>query len=386
MDNGLLQALGAVGDVLDTPASILRGLVSGQPGRALGGIMDPSQRVHGSEWTGDPLTGMAVDIGLDPLNLIGGLGLLKGLKAARAAKASNATREALLASGGMPEEIANLTKIVDKSGQPMKTFHGTGSVYDTFDMNKMAPNSLYGKGIYTTADPEMASTYAKNAGTHTHEAIASEQQIADAMRKHYDEATTGIARPGPADMSNGEWMQEAKYWLNDNPSSMTPEIQGMFKSSVTPQNVRMHYVDARRPLNLDKIPAEKLYKKLKKTEGRYSDLPHPGANDEIGDLALDTVDVPKTAGDYLQELIRTRGDESTRELLKAAGFDALRHKGGVVTGGKAHKVVIALSPEQMYSPWVAPAARQVPSQSPLAAALVGHNAIARKRGLGENYD
>lgn len=100
MWDGLLQALGAAGTVLDTPGSIARGLLSGQAGRAFGGILDPSQRVYSEEWTGDPWSGMAVDMATDPLNLLGGVGLLKTARAAKFAKANNARKAASAAKSG----------------------------------------------------------------------------------------------------------------------------------------------------------------------------------------------------------------------------------------------------------------------------------------------
>jgi hypothetical protein len=47
--NFLLDALGAIGNVLDTPGSVARGLLAGDPSRAIGGILDPEKRVGGRE-------------------------------------------------------------------------------------------------------------------------------------------------------------------------------------------------------------------------------------------------------------------------------------------------------------------------------------------------
>jgi hypothetical protein len=91
--NPLLDILSGVGTVFDTPGSVVRGLLAGQPGRALGGIFDPEQRVFGRElleqWgaidpnqegfdSGD-LAGFGVDVAVDPLAF---LGAFKGAKAA----------------------------------------------------------------------------------------------------------------------------------------------------------------------------------------------------------------------------------------------------------------------------------------------------------------
>lgn len=81
-------------DVLDTPGSVVRGLLAGEPERALSGILDPSQRVSGQELIGEKdnpsiwatLGGIGASIVTDPLlftsSLVGftktGRALLKG--------------------------------------------------------------------------------------------------------------------------------------------------------------------------------------------------------------------------------------------------------------------------------------------------------------------
>ena len=62
-------------DVLDTPGSVVRGLLAGEPDRAFGGILDPSQRVSGQELIGEKdnssiwatLGGIGASIVTDPL-------------------------------------------------------------------------------------------------------------------------------------------------------------------------------------------------------------------------------------------------------------------------------------------------------------------------------
>lgn len=154
----LLNAVQALGNVVDTPGSVVRGLLSGNPSRALSGILDPSQRVYGSEITGDPYSGFAVDMALDPLNLVGGLGLLKTAKAAKLAKANNLQRAQLLAKGGMPEEVAKATKIVSKSGKPLKAMHGSSAKkIKTFKSSTVGET---GPGIYFTDDKGVADFFA----------------------------------------------------------------------------------------------------------------------------------------------------------------------------------------------------------------------------------
>lgn len=60
------SALKTAGDILDTPGSVVRGLIAGDIGRAFGGIFDPSQRVQAEE-----ITGLASDSGDDWLDKTG---------------------------------------------------------------------------------------------------------------------------------------------------------------------------------------------------------------------------------------------------------------------------------------------------------------------------
>jgi len=74
--------IGFAADVLDTPGSVVRGLLAGQPGRAFGGVFDPEQRVGGREllanyglttqndpnaWEWSDFGGGLAEVALDPL-------------------------------------------------------------------------------------------------------------------------------------------------------------------------------------------------------------------------------------------------------------------------------------------------------------------------------
>lgn len=64
-------------------------------------------------------------------------------------------------------EKANLSiwfgdsKIRDKSGAPLRMFHGTNAAFTTF---RVAPGGLYGPGIYFTDDPDLAGEYTAGVG------------------------------------------------------------------------------------------------------------------------------------------------------------------------------------------------------------------------------
>lgn len=122
----LMELLGMAGDVIDTPGSIVRGLIAGDPGRAFGGVFDPSQRVSGKEMIGmgddtgfgAEALGFGASLATDPLMLLSGLGGLKALKGLRgagtAAEASKvAEAPALMRALAGAEEVASGAKAVD---------------------------------------------------------------------------------------------------------------------------------------------------------------------------------------------------------------------------------------------------------------------------------
>lgn len=104
--NSVLSGVAAVGNVLDTPGSLVRGLLAGEPGRAFGGIFDPDQRVSGRELLQDyglvgpnkpgldsaDVAGFAAEVIADPLVLVSGPG--KALTKAGQAVAKTGVRDA----------------------------------------------------------------------------------------------------------------------------------------------------------------------------------------------------------------------------------------------------------------------------------------------------
>lgn len=130
LTDALLNALGFAGNVVDTPGSVARGLLAGEPGRAFGGILDPSQRVSGREMLegygalgpnqegldlGDIL-GFGAEMVTDPTNLLIPGAARATSAAARRARGFNQAQAAIEAAGGMPRALAQRTALGDKFG------------------------------------------------------------------------------------------------------------------------------------------------------------------------------------------------------------------------------------------------------------------------------
>lgn len=119
----LMEALAWGGHVLDTPGSIVRGLVSGNVDRAFGGILDPEQRVSGTQMLqhlgligddpglGGEIAGIGASILTDPLTLLGGYGAWKGASRLRAG--ADAGLGTAVAAGRVAEEAAPLARAAE---------------------------------------------------------------------------------------------------------------------------------------------------------------------------------------------------------------------------------------------------------------------------------
>lgn len=323
------HALEGIGYVLDTPGALTRGLLSGKPGeRATGRQMLESWGAVGPDKPGldaGDAAGFLADLVVDPLNLVGG-GLVKSAATkAAAVKRANAASQAMRKAGAMPAEIVeHLHPSMLENGMPKRVYHGTQEAFDKFDMAKADPHALYGKGIYTTLDPHVASEYTTKAGPYGRVNVAAkagrEKELADAYRTAYE--TTGL---------DSQMAQNAVNTLHMPHSRGTEELRRLAGPHVDetfiaskPANVRMHFLDVRNPFNADAV----------------------------------------------------RG--LSPEAIRQAGFDAITHEGGASMGNRAHQVMIALHPSQVYSPYVAPALRAVPNIKKRLALMAAYNA---SRGL-----
>lgn len=155
-------------NILDMPGSYLRGALGGRLGERLSGrdmleewgILDENQE----GFDGGDVAGFGADVLLDPLNALGGAGLLRGLS--KIGK-HNKTSEALRAAGAMPEEVAALTRLADESG-PMRFYHGTANPVERFSgldpslAGTRTDPGWYGKGVYSSGPrhPDVAAQYA----------------------------------------------------------------------------------------------------------------------------------------------------------------------------------------------------------------------------------
>ena len=177
-----MNAIEALLAPLDTPSAYLRNAAVGKfdwinpfssEGRATGGDVLRKWGVpidREDKWS-NLLPRMGIEALLDPVNWAGGYGLARKLLQRSAVKAANADSLLMRQAGYMPEEIAKLTTIVDKSGRPKRLYHGTtnASITGATDLSprfagtrQSTDHGYRGRGVYFGTNPRIAQDY--NAG------------------------------------------------------------------------------------------------------------------------------------------------------------------------------------------------------------------------------
>jgi hypothetical protein len=441
------DTLSGIGYALDTPGAYTRGVLSWRPGARVGGReLLENWGVLGANTPGldmGDVAGFGAEMLLDPINLIGG-SVLKGLTSANKAiragnklvragnetvRASNKSSRVLRAAGAMPAEIVpNLhPSVIDSAtGLPKRFYHGTPQAFEQYNPRMLKGDSLYGPGIYLTDAPHVASSYANKLGevssvspsdlVRVNRLKELRSRVLSRSNRIYSEykKIAADARKNVGDTTVDSTLAIRKRKANQALSKNERLLQRIDKarSSIEtgtflhPQNVRMHYVDVRKPFDVEashlasELPdtmqgavagyREKAIKDLQAFDDNRWASKLPDSYREPFALAAEAKQIP--GGHLLNWLGDNRSSMKTKELADA-GYDALTHLGGQRIGGLGdHNVVVAFDPSQVYAPYIAPAIQAEQSltplrsgTAPLLAGLVGHNAAARFMAPPANY-
>lgn len=415
------DVIGGVGYALDTPRALAHGAIGNladlayrrnrvKGWRASGREMLESLGALGENQEGldvGDAAGLGVELALDPMNLVGGLGFLKkllqGKKIAKVAKQIEASNEAsriLRKKGAMPEEIAEATKWVDEWGAPRKFYHDTAAARKFKGhqfLEDPGTGNYLGKGIYGMHAKGEAGEMYRRAG--------------------FDKSQT-ISKSGkPAPLRKGQ------------------------KKAMPPRTV-VAFLDTRQPYIFEKpmsiadirmagrvIPRKQLFLELKNLKRPYGNIKQDILDIQQEIARLQTL-APQTAQELaqrqddiyrLQKSLRVtqgmdrkygqgarplskgdlwnllRQDKSPDELtdvLKSHGYDAISHEAGTGTkivnrafeaGIQApdideHSEIVAFLPKQLYRPRLAERLQQVPrtpAVAPYLANALGYNLAAR---------
>lgn len=348
--NAILGFGSGVLDVLDMPGSYLRGALGGRLGERLSGRdMLEEWGILGENQEGfdvGDVAGFGADVLFDPLNALGGVGIAR--KLSQIGK-HNKTSEALRAAGAMPEEVAALTKVVNDTGDPLRTYHGTSHRFDQFNLDSAKPSALFGKGIYTTENPIVASGY---AGVGAKKEASAQSLLKEAMEgfpRKKRMVEQGLEDPN--EFLGLDFFRERALRAQDD----------VLRLRDPAEHVRMQYLDFRNPFFPDKTYSAEEVAELMKHAG-------PDAAPLVGDQSG-------------QELFRfmnpTKGN--TPENLAQYGFDSLIYGGKL--GFLPHSELVAMRPDQVYKPFLAPEMRSAREAVPLLAALLGYNTL---QALGDS--
>lgn len=223
--------------------------------------------------------------------------------------------------------------------QPM--YHGTQSVFEEFDANKIGLYGLYGKGFYFTDNPVIAGGIGLDSVT---------------------EAATGkIYKAGDKLGYAGKIQDLVPYWQNKikdfearlaaNPNDYSAKTmledakkQLEYYSKNGNPNVHKVYLNVQNPFKIDEPIAPEKAKEIFDLAGqspkKFENMPEmllPGSqpNDEI---------TGQVVYDFVESIY---GKDSTTGILKKAGYDGIAHTGGAITGNDPHNVIIAFDKKQI---------------------------------------
>lgn len=360
---------------------------------------------------GNFLGGMAAETVLDPLNVISGKGILNALRARRGAqsanagiRSANATSLAQRARGYLPEEavehISPLLKTAD--GTPKRMYHGTPESFDNYSLAHDSSENLFGKGVYTTDNPHVASEYASKEG-----GLRVSDGAMSVLQRH-------AAQVDPFDLQTLQSLNKGMGYLQRSPdpnpvllkSNLGPVADRIGDDLVEemPQNVRMQYLNVKKPFDMEalhpvsSLPSIKGGERLRDYLARHVDTHRDNVrfhtsrarNQKLaaGAVEPETADAIRRSfvqrnfpagvtGDryarYVEDATenmnsRTSGSNAIPKVLQKLGYDGITHAGGKRMGTIDHNVAIAFDPSQVYQPYIA---KRLASELPVPSAPLG---------------
>lgn len=241
-------------------------------------------------------------------------------------------------------------------------FHGTKSEIPggEFRAEFMDKNALYGPGIYTTDNPEIASSYAETKTRLT------SGELATRLEQHFTPGKEIITNRGYAKVvsfnnAGSDWSVVAQKVASNGdpigaPFETKPPLLGPeeFDTLTKPSdksgpNVLPLKVDVKTPFQVDKQFSLKELQPLVDAdptlENSLKYLTKDGAESIYGFQVYKEIADKMTWRTPEKEL--DKGRALTNDLLQKAGFDGIKHIGG--RGKNEHNVTIAFKPEQVKS-------------------------------------
>jgi len=262
----------------------------------------------------------------------------------------------------------------DAEGKPMVMYHGGGSVFDAFDIEKDAGGNLFGPGFYFTDTPEVASGYAEGS---------ARQQYTGNGQPWNRQATTkemefinGFFNPMHGLSNNPEYRvanafifsqsgDPTKWEMIKNlpPTDRTKILQDRFIATLaetglvenpkiaTNPNILPVYMSIQNPFDIDKTYTKDMIMKIFTTKSGNDEF----ARRLIARTRLDRGAEEAVTGESIWRAMEegimgyTEGEAETNAMLQEFGFDGITHIGGRRVGNQEHRVYIAFEPTQVKS-------------------------------------
>jgi hypothetical protein len=234
-----------------------------------------------------------------------------------------------------------------------KLYHGTGTTFDDFSKDKFstgAGGDLYGKGIYLTDNPEVASTYARRptSSRSTEPRPALIQQLYSLQDT--DPKTYETIRPFVDSWVTSTGPQYSAASTISAWHALDDEIRRLGIILNPGPNVRIQRLFSAKPFDVEDIPhpadARAIMDSLEQKLG-----PRTQPNDKdwgrlIPEFLNSTYKSLTGSGDYDSAAIQFLVNRHP-EALQSAGFDSIRYPGGAVSGGQYHNAYVAPDPCQV---------------------------------------
>ena len=286
---------------------------------------------------------------------------------------------------GEPKETYEVegSQVVGDDGQPVMVYHGTaGGDFEAFDPSRVDENALYGAGFYFSEDMSVAKDYMKKDQTFEYKTTGGSyadkvEKAGKEIRRRIQARLDDPTRPdGPGYYNKADLMGLAPKHKTDSALGIEMgrplfasvmrdwgvEIDDLWGPSDT-AHVHHVYLNIRKPFDVEaQVDHRKIADKFREllagglTNAKAYHLLPGRSEKELRESLEEYIDGSENSrigtikGDHAYQWMREElGAVATTRILKELGYDGITHTGGVVSGGKAHKVWIAFDPGQIKS-------------------------------------
>jgi hypothetical protein len=298
-----------------------------------------------------------------------------------------------------PTVFNRMPSVEDATKGNVRLFHGSQNVIEAFDLGQAQGTSLYGPGIYLTADPKIASGYALTRVSSPFARLPVPDHINRAFRERFGDITLPVMETRVVggerfiQISSGGWRKRAEEIGLESAEDKGRSLYRFPGSSVeAAPNIQPVTVNLNKIFDIDAPADKELLGKLQKEWAGYIDNP-PSWDDKISEEAFNLLEgkVSNPTNKQLYRMISQFSDPDhpkvvANDLLLSFGYDGITHIGGGITGSPAHRVVIALGDDiGSVEKVINPAISRLPGELPIPAVAAVTGRIFKEVSLGDVF-